>query len=164
MYLAVIGETERARDLIRRGALVNRKGWTPLHYAASTGQVETARMLLDHGALVNAPAPDDTTPLMMAAYAGSEPMVRLLLDAGADLHVRNKQNYNVVDWAGFKSHTILARKLQDLMDRPDATELTESPAEGKDAVSEVTREHAGQASSSSKYFDLDRFNDPDTSW
>src|SRR3546814_13278259 len=35
MYLAVVGETKRAQDLIRRGAMVNRLGWTPLQYAAS---------------------------------------------------------------------------------------------------------------------------------
>src|SRR3546814_10285284 len=33
MYLAVVGQTKRALALIRRGAEVNRLGWTPLHYA-----------------------------------------------------------------------------------------------------------------------------------
>src|SRR5690606_7179149 len=72
MYLAILGETKRAENLIRRGAEVNRLGWTPLQYAASKGQLETVRMLVAHKALVNAPAPDGTTALMMAAYAGSE--------------------------------------------------------------------------------------------
>ena len=31
MFLAVLGETERARKLIDLGAAVNRLGWTPLH-------------------------------------------------------------------------------------------------------------------------------------
>lgn len=163
MYLAVIGETKRAEDLIRRGALVNRKGWTPLHYAASTGKVDTARMLLEHGAQVNAPAPDDTTPLMMAAYAGSEPMVRLLLDAGADPHRRNIQDYNAVDWAGFKSHTVLARKLQALIDGPAETASLDShPSTQKKASSAEQDEPSTGTSSTSRYFDLDRFNEPDT--
>lgn len=159
MYLAVIGETERAKDLIRRGALVNRRGWTPLHYAASTGQMDTARMLLEHGAIVDSPAPDDTTPLMMAAYGGSEAMVRLLLEAGADVSARNKQDYNVVDWAGFKSHTVLARKLQALIDSPEdagspADETTTDQAPTEAAAS------GEQKSSTSRYFDLERFNEP----
>lgn len=166
MYLAVVGETERARDLIRRGALVNRKGWTPLHYAASTGKLETAKMLLDHGADVNAPAPDDTTPLMMAAYAGSEPMVRLLLEHGADVMRRTNQDYDVVDWANFKSHTTLAGKLQDLiaaMNAPDTT-AEEGKAEQASAISGTkgtgNTTGAGSGSSTSRYFDLDRFDDP----
>lgn len=167
MYLAVVGETERAIDIIKRGALVNRKGWTPLHYAASTGQLETAQMLLDQGALVNAPAPDDTTPLMMAAYGGSEPMVRLLLEAGADLYVRNKQNYDVVDWAGFKSNTQLAGKLRALMDAPLQAETNNAesivPQASADSASDVSgAARQSNKSSTSRYFDLDRFDEPVT--
>lgn len=160
MYLVVIGETERARDLIRRGALVNRRGWTPLHYAASTGQVETAQMLLAHGALVNAPAPDDTTPLMMAAYGGSEPMVRLLLEAGADISLHNRQDYDVVDWAGFKSHTVLARKLQALIDGPADADTAAVGAGGRADTAASSSTPSEQKSSTSRYFDLDRFNEP----
>src|SRR3546814_8503046 len=66
MYLAVVGETKRAQDLIRRGAMVNRLGWTPLQYAASKGHLDTVKMLVANKALVNAPGPDGTTTLMMA--------------------------------------------------------------------------------------------------
>lgn len=170
MYLVVIGETQRAEDLIRRGALVNRKGWTPLHYAASTGKVESAKMLLQHDALVNAPAPDGTTPLMMAAYAGSEPTVRLLLQAGADVHVRNRQDYDAADWAGFKANTILAGKLRALIDAPPGQ--ASDAASGADVFAPVAvDDQQGQkksaksdaaTSSTSRYFDLDRFNEPAT--
>lgn len=170
MYLAVIGDTERARELIKRGALINRKGWTALHYAASTGQIETAEMLLELGAEVNAPAPDDTTPLMMAAYAGSEPMVRLLLKAGADVNLRNRQNYDVVDWAGFKSNTILARKLRDLIDESTAlleegstatVTATQKKSEQVNSASGSTNASSDQ-SSTSRYFDLERFERSET--
>ena len=55
MYLAIAGQTDRARALIARGAQVNRLGWTPLHYAASKGQLAMAQLLLQHKAMVNAP-------------------------------------------------------------------------------------------------------------
>src|SRR5690606_36574115 len=41
MYLAVVRQTKRAADLVKKGAVVNRVGWTPLHYAASKGHADT---------------------------------------------------------------------------------------------------------------------------
>jgi len=89
MYVALVGQYERAKALLARGAAVNRLGWTPLHYAAAKGHAEVARLLLDHGAMPNAPAPDGTSPLMMAVRANSVPTVQVLLDAGADPSARN---------------------------------------------------------------------------
>lgn len=125
MYLAVVGQTKRAQDLIRRGAQVNRLGWTPLHYAASTGQLETVKMLLTYKAIVNAPGPDGTTPLMMAAYKGDEPVVQTLLRAGADVTTRNLQKYNAADWARLKNHGALANTLDVLVKKTLAQRSTE---------------------------------------
>jgi ankyrin repeat protein len=111
MYLAIQGQTERARSLIARGAQVNRLGWTPLHYAASKGQIDVAKLLLAHRAIVNAPGPDGTTPLMMAGLSGSEPMVKLLLQSGADPSMRNTQNLDAGSWARSAKHEELARQL-----------------------------------------------------
>lgn len=99
MYLAVAGETERARKLIARGAQVNRLGWTPLHYAASKAHMDTAKLLLANKAMVNAPSPEGTTPIMMAGFSGRMYMVQLLLDAGADITTRNLKGQNASDWA-----------------------------------------------------------------
>ncbi|MGB3289804.1 MAG: ankyrin repeat domain-containing protein, partial [Burkholderiaceae bacterium] len=114
MYLAVVGETKRAQDLIRRGAQVNRLGWTPLQYAASKGHLDMVKMLVANKATVNAPGPDGTTALMMAAYGGSEPVVRFLLDSGADATMRNLQKQDAADWARLKNHNALASKLDKL--------------------------------------------------
>lgn len=124
MYLAVVGETKRAQALIRRGALVNRLGWTPLQYAASKGHLDTVKMLLANKALVNAPAPDGTTALMMAALANSEPVVQLLLHAGADVTTQNLNGYDAAKWARIKKHEHLAVKLDALI----ATELRQRAA------------------------------------
>ncbi|MDX3984180.1 MAG: ankyrin repeat domain-containing protein [Achromobacter sp.] len=99
MYLAIAGQTERAKKLIARGAQVNRLGWTPLHYAASKGQMEMARMLLGKKAMVNAPAPGGETPLMMAALGGNREMVDLLIKAGADVTTRDLKSQSAADWA-----------------------------------------------------------------
>lgn len=116
MYLAIVGETNRARSLIKRGAQVNRLGWTPLHYAASKGQLAMVKLLIADKAIINAPAPDGTTALMMAAFAGSEPVVRALLAAGADVTTQNLKAQDAADWALLSKHGALAQKIQVLID------------------------------------------------
>jgi len=120
MYLAIAGQTERARQLIARGAQVNRLGWTPLHYAASKGQLGVAKLLLEKRALVNAPSPDGATPLMMAALSGSRPMVQLLLDAGADITTRDLKGQSAADWARMGKSTALADELARRIASADA--------------------------------------------
>lgn len=112
MYLAVAGQTERARKLIARGAEVNRLGWTPLHYAASKGQIETARLLLSKGAMVNAPSSEGRTPLMMAGLSGSHDMVQLLLNAGADPTTQDLKGQTAADWALVGKWGSLSQELQ----------------------------------------------------
>ncbi|WMD22536.1 ankyrin repeat domain-containing protein [Achromobacter seleniivolatilans] len=119
MYLAIAGQTERAKKLIARGAQVNRLGWTPLHYAASKGQMEMARMLLGKKAMVNAPAPGGETPLMMAALGGNKDMVDLLLKSGADLTTRDLKGQSAADWAANGKSSSLAEELKVMVARQD---------------------------------------------
>lgn len=155
MYLALMGETERAVALIQRGAQVNRLGWTPLHYAASQGQTETARMLLERKAIVNAPAPDGTTPLMMAAYSGSREMVQLLLEHGADATAINLQKLTAADWARERRHTRLAEDLENV------AHSTAAQREGRPLPQETRPAQQASPSGTSRYFDLDRFERED---
>ncbi len=115
MYLAVVGQTQRAEALIGRGAQVNRLGWTPLQYAASKGHLDTVRMLIAHKAIVDAPSPDGTTALMLAAYAGSDEVVRALLAAGSVVTVENLGHHNAADWARQGKHDALANRLDALI-------------------------------------------------
>ncbi|CAB3723473.1 ankyrin repeat domain-containing protein [Achromobacter piechaudii] len=119
MYLAIAGQTERAKKLIARGAEVNRLGWTPLHYAASKGQMEMARLLLSKKAMVNAPAPGGETPLMMAALGGSKEMVDLLLKAGADVTTRDLTGQSAADWARNGKSASLATELTAMVAKAD---------------------------------------------
>ncbi|PLC51059.1 hypothetical protein CR159_05565 [Pollutimonas subterranea] len=181
MYLAVLGDTKRAKDLIRRGAMVNRLGWTPLHYAASTGKLETAKMLIANNAIIDAPAPDGTTALMMAAHSGSEAMVRLLLDHGAEVTTQNLQKLDAADWAINNKHTALAAMLESLTDKTLKQRAAARQSEGQRAETgsnasgiktidlgdvdagaaaaerNVPQKKAEKPASTSPYFDLDRF-------
>lgn len=193
MYLAVIGQTKRAADLIKKGAEVNRLGWTPLHYAASKGHADTVKLLLANKAIVNAPSPDGTSPLMMAAYAGSEEVVRILLNAGADVTARNLRGEDAADWARRKHENRLAAQLDELTQKvlkqraaagggaatssasasqpPGRAQPVDSgkaplPSGGRDSGRQPgNAQAAGSAQedsgSTSRYFDLDRFERDD---
>lgn len=158
MYLALLGETERAAALIARGAQVNRLGWTPLHYAASKGQTETAVILLQNGAMVHAPAPDGTTPLMMAAHSGNRETVQLLLEHGADVTAVNLNQNTAADWARERRHSSLADALDQLARRSQAQREGRPVAPLPAARPAPATEDSGGGS---RYFDLQRFENED---
>ncbi len=128
MLLAVLGETERARKLMDRGAQVNRLGWTPLHYAASRARLDMAKLLISRKAMINAPAPDGTTPLMMAALSKNDAMVTLLIEAGADATTRNLSNLSAADWARSADATRIATRLDELASRQSQQRGAASPS------------------------------------
>jgi len=179
MYLAILGETERAKKLIQAGAQVNRLGWTPLHYAASKAQMGMAQLLIDRGAIINAPGPDGTTPLMMAALSGKQEMATLLLSQGADPTMFNVTGETAVDWANKQNHQRMAawlaaesqafaarRQAGAQAARPRAghsiAELLPRGIPGSNSIaSELPQQQAAprkDESSFSRYFDLDRFD------
>jgi uncharacterized protein len=99
MLAALNGDVQLVNLLISKDAEVNKKGWTPLHYAATNGQDEVVKVLLDHSAYIDAGSPNGTTPLMMAARGGHVSTVKLLLDNGADLNVKNQLGLTALDFA-----------------------------------------------------------------
>lgn len=99
MIAALKGRLEAVQTLLARGAMLEREGWTPLHYAASGPAVAVVKLLLDRGARPDARSPNGTTPLMLAARNGSEASVALLLQRGADASLRNEQDLTAADFA-----------------------------------------------------------------
>lgn len=134
MYLAVAGQTERAKTLIARGAQVNRLGWTPLHYAASKGHIDTAKLLIANKAMVNAPSPDGTTPVMMGAFSGRLPMVTLLIDAGADITARNVKGQNAADWAYTAKQRSVGDRLTEMIAQAEQQRNAQRAGQGRATV------------------------------
>ena len=99
MLASLKGHLDLAEELIKKGADVNKTGWTPLHYAASTGQLGIISLLIDNSAYIDAESPNGTTPLMMAAMYGTPAAVKLLLQEGADPKLKNQQGLTALQFA-----------------------------------------------------------------
>ena len=99
MMAALRGLLPQAIRMMELGAQVNKKGWAPLHYAASSGHLPMIQLLLDNYAYIDAQSPTGETPLMMAAARGTPAAVQMLLQAEADPHIQNKKRQTAVDMA-----------------------------------------------------------------
>jgi ankyrin repeat protein len=105
MLASLKGLDDVVAALIKRGADVNKTGWTPLHYAATHGHLNVMKQLLEAHAYIDAESPNGTTPLMMAAHYGTPAAVKLLLESGADTTLKNQQNLTAVDFARRNNRT-----------------------------------------------------------
>ncbi|WP_411879842.1 ankyrin repeat domain-containing protein [Polaromonas sp. YR568] len=118
MLAALTDQQDLAEKLIKKGADVNKTGWTPLHYAATKGHLAIISLLLEQHAYIDAESPNGTTPLMMAAMYGTPAAVKLLLQEGADPQLKNQQGLTALEFAERAS-------------RPDAVELLAAAVRGK---------------------------------
>lgn len=112
MMAALRGDLTSARQLLARGAAVQREGWTPLHYAATGPEPRMVSLLLDRGASVDALSPNGSTPLMMAARYGAMDSADLLLARGADAGRVNERQLTAADFARAAGREELATRLQ----------------------------------------------------
>lgn len=121
MLAALKGHLALTDKLVKKGADVNKTGWTPLHYAASNGHVEVIKLLLENHAYIDAESPNGSTPLMMASMYGNPQSVKLLLDEGADPLLKNQLGLTALQFA-------------QRGNRPDSAELLAKAMRGKQAT------------------------------
>lgn len=111
MMAALKGRLAWCRRLLDLGAALQKRGWTPLHYAASGPEPAVVKLMLDRGASVDAESPNRTTPLMMAARYGREESVDLLLTGGADVRRTNDRGLDAVEFARLGGRESLVERL-----------------------------------------------------
>jgi ankyrin repeat protein len=84
----------------RCGRVVAQPADHPIHRAAARGETDAVRALLDTDAtLVNLGARRGITPLQCAVLGGRPQMINLLLDRGANIHARNPDDLEAIDFA-----------------------------------------------------------------
>ena len=81
--------------------LIDREGFTPLHYSCKMGLWENARVLLESGADANIAANDGTTCLMLLAKRKKHDpkLVKLLLKYNASCEAENNESMRALDIA-----------------------------------------------------------------
>ena len=134
MMAALRGLLPQAIRMMELGAEVNKKGWAPLHYAASSGNLPMIKLLLDNYAYIDAQSPTGETPLMMAAARGTPAAVQMLLDAEADPNLKNKKRQTAIAMALERGNTDNAKIIRDWLLRGGKAATTPSPAPRAEAA------------------------------
>jgi ankyrin repeat protein len=101
MYAAKMGDVERVRWLLARGAqteLRDSRGWTALNYAACVGVIVA---LIEMGVDINATSDDHTTPIQKAVQHGNSAAAVALIEAGA------------ITALGVRGHTLICEASED---------------------------------------------------
>lgn len=103
------------QELLKRGAkldIVDKAGWTPLHFAAYfSDSAEVMRLLLDAGARIDAQNDRGITPLYFAAGIGHVAQVELLLARGADRRLASASGWTPLRIAQVKGIEPIAKLL-----------------------------------------------------
>ena len=115
MLAAIKGRLDWVQTLVKKGARINKEGWTPLHYACSGPDKGVAAWLLTQGAEIDSRSPNGSTPMMLAARYGPYDLAEVLLKAGADASLRNEQGLTAADFAQAAERPDLAKKLRSAL-------------------------------------------------
>jgi cytohesin len=95
----------------------DRRGETPLHWAAQMGRLRLARFLVSRGARVNARNKYRQQPIHMAVWCPA--VLVFLLKKGADPNARDKDRLTPLHWAAWLGRAASAKILIDRGARPE---------------------------------------------
>lgn len=112
MLAAIKGQLTAVQLLVKRGARINKEGWSPLHYACSGPDEGVSAWLLAQGAELDARSPNGSTPLMLASRYGAMDLAEALLAAGADPTLRNDQGLSPLEFAQAAGRNKLVQTLR----------------------------------------------------
>nr|CAH7721312.1 unnamed protein product [Callosobruchus chinensis] len=87
--------------------LQDKKGMTPLHFAAKNGSLYMVKSLIKKKAVIEVPNKDVMTPLHFAAIYGHSSIVRCLVGHGADINLQNKKGMTPLHFAAIYGHSAL---------------------------------------------------------
>ena len=129
-----LGDLDTVRDLLSRRAPIDaadRRGRTPLMWAAASGNIEVVQLLLGSGAAVDRRATDGSTALMLASANGFIDIVRALVLKGTDVTAA-RGGVNARQLAVERGHADVAM----LLDQAEALgrRLLQAANEGHDMV------------------------------
>lgn len=119
-FLHVAGTPEIVEMLISRGLKIDARDNSnsqPLHYAVKSNNPTVTAELLARGAQVNIVNNSGTSPLMLAlrgsGKAAETRVLDMLLANGADMKLRDKRGYTVLDIAAGKRNPATLKQLID---------------------------------------------------
>jgi ankyrin repeat protein len=111
---AVMGIPLIIETLLKHGAdpsLVNEKGLSPLHLAASMGYVDCVKKLIEAEVNLNQRNSTKRTALHLAAEAGHTEVVELLVSNGADLGATDTDGWQPLHFASIRERKDIAKCL-----------------------------------------------------
>ena len=79
----------------------DKRGWTPLHFAAQNNNIETTKLLLSYNPTIDAKDEYGNNVIWRATYAfkGVGELIKLLLANGANPNLTNNNNVSAIDLA-----------------------------------------------------------------
>ncbi|MFW5431744.1 MAG: ankyrin repeat domain-containing protein [Methylophilaceae bacterium] len=96
------GEMETVQKFVKADpGVVNDKifGWSPLQMAANTNQLATVKYLIDNGAELDYLQPNALhTSFHLAAFNRMTDMTTLLAKAGADVNIKLRNNFSLIQF------------------------------------------------------------------
>ena len=149
------GDAGDVRNHLLLGADVNetnKRGWTPLHFAAVRGKAECTKVLAAEGAELDPRTGTRKTPLHFAADRGFLEIVTVLVESGADIGAQDDEGWSPLHYAAEKDRVDVAAYLiekgaeVDMRSIRGGTPLHEASASASEKMIHLLLDHGADKS------------------